>query len=150
MEIALTDRRKQIDELFSNEDWEGVGRMGIVMKEGPAPADCGAYVLTRLGFTSTQETISVMWAAPRSSVPLREKCIIVYRFHDKPVILQHGIYQDGKVLSRWGSNKPVFLHDIADVPTEFGNLVEFIKITGDLQYKLQQAMYGRIAGPDYY
>jgi hypothetical protein len=123
------------------------------MKEGAGPIDCGAYVLKRLGgYSSTQETHSVLWAAPRSPAPPHSgKCIVLYRFESKPQIMQHGLYQDdGKVLSKWGSNKPVFLHEIQDVPIDFGDLVEFIEITDDLRFRLQETMRGRHAGPDYY
>lgn len=122
------------------------------MTEGPSAIDCGAYVLKKLGYTSSQETISVLWAQPRSPAPSHSgRCVIVYRFEHKPQIQQHGIYQaDGKVLSKWGPNNPVFLHEIQDVPTEYGDLAEFIEISEELHYKLQQSMQERRMGPDYY
>ncbi len=152
MLIPFTDRRRQITDLFYNESWEDLSKFDIVMKEGPSVIDCGAYVLKQLGYTSSQETISVLWAQLRSPAPPHSgKCIIVYRFEHKPQIQQHGIYQsDGKVLSKWGANNPVFLHEIQDIPTGYGDLAEFIEITPELNYKLQQAMFGKQAGLEDY
>jgi hypothetical protein len=152
MLIPFTDRRRQITDLFNNESWEDLSKLDIVMKEGPSVIDCGAYVLKQLGYTSSQETISVLWAQPRSPAPPRSgKCVVVYRFEHKPQIQQHGIYQtDGKVLSKWGANNPVFLHEIQDIPTTYGDLAEFIEISSELHYKLQQAMVAKRTSSDDY
>lgn len=152
MLIPFTDRRRQITDLFNNESWEDLTKLGIVMREGPSAIDCGAYVLKRLGYLASNETYSILWAQPRSPAPPRSgRCVVVYRFDHKPLIQQHGIYQtDGKVLSKWGANNPVFLHELQDVPTGYGDLAEFIEITDDLQFLLQQAMFGKQAGPENY
>jgi len=152
MLVPITERRRQITDLFNSNDLEGLAKLGIVLKEGASSIDCGAYVLKKLGYVSTRETHSVLWSEPRSPAPAHSaRCIVVYRFETKPQILQHGLYQaDGKVLSKWGAGEPVFLHEIQDVPVDFGDLAEFIEITDDLRYKLQQTMENRHRGPDYY
>jgi len=153
MLVPITDRRRQIKDLHDNDDLEGLAKLGIVLKEGASSIDCGAYVLKKLGgYSSTQEAHSILWSEPRTPAPPHSgRCIVVYRFENTSQVLQHGLYQaNGKILSKWGANEPVFLHEIQDVPADFGDLAEFIEITDDLRYKLQQTMENRQRGPDYY
>ncbi len=151
MLVPITERRRQIQDLYDNKAWDDLSKLGIMMKEGPSSIDCGGYVLKQLGYTSSRETLSILWSEPRSPAPLRTKCIIVYRFESKPVIQQHGIYQsDGKVLSKWGQNEPVFLHEIQDVPTKYGDLAEFIEISEGLLLKLHHSIQEHRMGPEDY
>lgn len=152
MLVPITPRRKQLTDLFNNKDWESLAKFGVEMKEGPSRIDCGAYVLKTLGYMTTKNTVAVLWSAPRSPAPPRSgRCVVIYRFENNPTVQQHGIYQsDGKVLSKWGANEPVFLHNIEDVPVDYGDLAEFVEITNELHFRLQQALSGQQFEEDYY
>ena len=149
MDIPFTERRSQIGALFTISDWEGLQKLGIAMVEGAGPFDCASYVVGKLGYVSTSETLSVVHNAVRVPNPPSRQNIIIYSFKYGKSAQHYGLYERGKVISKWCQG-PVFMHSIEDVPDGYGNWAEFIEVTTDLRHRLQQAQVGRILGPDYY
>ncbi len=146
MEVPFTKRREDISRLFGKSDYEGIVALGnIRLVSGPEAIDCGNHVLHELNIPASLETANVVWTAPNLDEPPRGRSIILYRLKGKPNVLQHGFYDSRtrKVTSRWGPMRPVFEHDIWDVPIMYGNEAKFVEINDALMSRLQAMVPGQ-------
>ena len=149
MDIPSSYRRKLITDFFMKDDWDGLQKLGLVLKEGPGQLTCDGYVIKKLGYVSSSDTLYVVQNAVRLSDPPSGQSIILYRFKDRRLVQHYGIFDRGKVVSKW-EHGPVFEHGFADVPEHYGNWAEFIEVTAEFRHRLQQAQFGRTMGPEYY
>lgn len=140
MFIEQTKRRKDISDLVAQEQFEKLSVLGISCLQGVPDIDCAAYVLSNLGAVANHRSVHVLHTAKRFENPM---CgIVLYRFLDERIIQNNGLFDGKRVTSKWGVQAPVVVHEIADVPLEFGTVVEFIAIDSELNYRLQEVMYG--------
>lgn len=100
-----------------NPDSNGTYRLGN---------DCEEYALGKIGIMGFLPD----WF-PEVEIPTRNDIVLYSMKTTYNEIATHvGRYQeDGSVISRWGVEGPVFRHPIHFVPTDYGNIVRFFRIS---------------------
>ncbi|MBW2970105.1 hypothetical protein KY319_03195 [Candidatus Woesearchaeota archaeon] len=141
MDIPITDRRKEIGDMFRKNNFVGLSKFGIEMIGGAEDFDCANYVAYRLIGKAPPFIVDVLKRIPKSDEP-QQGLVFYGNGHGRGFVpLHYGIFKDGLVESKWDKG-PVFKHKLEDVPDHYGSVAMFRSLDEDLYLSLQEAIHG--------